>query len=101
MTKGKAPPKKNPFVKTTSKRTGAIILILFVSLIIFSIAFLFYAKDFADKQKIYEDNFRNLPCEDMKEDYQTDPQLWKITTMKDMKCVTLKEYSNELDKFTR
>lgn len=102
MTKNKTPPKKKAyFIKTTSKRTGAIILIAFVSILVLSISFLFYAKDFADKQKLYEDQWRLMSCEDMKEDYQKDPYLWKITSMKDMNCITVKEYNNELAKWTK
>ena len=87
--------------KTTSKKTGAIILVTFILLLALTISFLIYAYDFAQKQKLYEDEFRLLPCEDMKLDYQKDPYIWKIITLKDMNCITSQEYHNELSKWTK
>lgn len=102
MTKNKPPPKKKEyFIKTTSKRTGAIILISFIVILALSISFLFYAKDFADKQKAYEDQWRLMSCDDMKQSYQSDPFVWKIVTMKDFKCITQDEFQNILSTWTK
>lgn len=101
MTKGKPIPKKNYPFKTTSKRTGAIILISFIVIMALSILFLIYAKDFADKQKAYEDDWRQLSCDDMKLSYDQDPFVWKIVTMKDMKCITEDDFQNILKTWTK
>ena len=92
MTKGKPIPKKNYPFRPTSKRTGAIILISFSVLLILIAVFLMYASDFADKQKAYEDQWRLMSCEDMKNNYQEDPFIWKVVTMKDLKCISEDEF---------
>lgn len=51
-----------------------------------------YASDFADKQKAYEDQWRLMSCEDMKNNYQEDPFIWKVVTMKDLKCISEDEF---------
>lgn len=93
MGKNQKPPKKKEyFVKTTSKRTGAIILISTIALLAFMVAFYFYATDFANKQREYENNWRLMSCPDMKKDYDADPYVWKVVTMKDMLCITDSEF---------
>lgn len=102
MTKDKSPPKKKtPFIRTTSKRTGAIILISFVVLCALIVGFFVYAFDFAEKQKQHEDNWRSMSCDDQKSDYVTNAELWKLQTMFDLKCISYKEYSFELNKWTK
>jgi len=102
MGKDKIPPKKKQyFIRTTSKRTGAIILISFVVIMALSISFLIYAKDFADKQKAYEDQWRLMTCQEMKLDYEKDPFVWKVVTMKDLNCISNEDFQNILSTWTR
>lgn len=84
--KHKAPKKKEYFIRTTSKKTGAIILISTIIVIASFIGFFIYASDFATQQKQYEDAWRLMSCDQMKKDYDLDPFLWKKSTMFDMGC---------------
>lgn len=97
----KAPKKKNAFVKTTSKKTGAIILISTIIFIVLVAGFFFYAYDFAEKQKQLENTWRLQDCDDMLSNYSLDPWIWKAIALKDKNCITYDEFENLMAHFTK
>lgn len=101
MTKHKAPKKKQYFMKTTSKKTGAIILISTIALLALMLVGYLYASDFADKQKEFENNWRLMSCEDMLNDEDFDPYVWKVVALKDKKCITEDQFQETMKRFTR
>jgi len=78
--------KKEHFVKTTSKRTGAIILISCIAFISIAIVFGHLAMTEARKIAELETQWRLMPCSDMLKDSVENPEPWKINAIKDKGC---------------
>lgn len=97
----KAPKKKPAPFRTTSKKTGAIILTVTIISCVLILGFFLYASDFAEKQKQYENNWRLLNCEDMLKDNSIDPFVWKVLALKDKNCITTDQFEKMLNQFTR
>lgn len=68
---------KSHGIKTTSKKTGAVILISMIVFIIISLVFLFLSMSESDKQIKLEDKWSLLSCDEMKKDHTKNPELWK------------------------
>lgn len=79
--------KKQHGIKTTSRKTGAIILILLVALIAFTLAITFYGLAELEKQYEKEEAWHKQPCEIMLEDYSNDRQPWKQTALFNKECI--------------
>ena len=78
--------KKQHAVKTTSRRTGAMLLIAVIVIVSLSVVFLILAMSEAEKQKSYEENWRLQPCKDMISDSIANPELWKHNAVIDKGC---------------
>ena len=78
--------KKQRGVKTTSRKTGAILLILFMAGMAFFLTVLFYGMVEREKEIQKEDEWRNQSCEVMIKDFENDRQPWKFATMTDRGC---------------
>lgn len=87
MTKNKtAPKKKDYFVKTTSKKTGAIILAVTLLLVALGSVFMFLAIQESDRLAKIENDWRLQSCQDMKKDFKENPEPWKHDAIVDKKC---------------
>ena len=78
--------KKEHFVKTTSKRTGAIILICMIAFISIAIVFTHLSMTEARKIADNETKWRLQACDDMLKDSVLNPEPWKLNAIKDKGC---------------
>ena len=77
---------KNHSIKTTSKKTGAIILVSFLAIVSFSAIFLYFSYVTSENQKSYENTWRLQPCDVTVSDYTKNPEIWKRDGIIDKKC---------------
>lgn len=75
-------------IKLHSKRTGAIILIVFACLVVIAGVWLYLVIDEASKIQKYEEQFRLMPCEEMEKIFkQVLPRIeWQRMAIIDKGC---------------
>lgn len=78
--------KKERGIKTTSKKTGAIITVAFLGILAASIIFMVLAWGEAEKLKQQEAEWCNLSQEEKTKDLKDNPQQWKISALQDENC---------------
>ena len=78
--------KKKHFVKTTSRRTGKIILICAIVFISIAVVFGHLAMTEARKIADNETKWRLMSCDDMLKDSIADPAPWKTNAIIDKGC---------------
>lgn len=74
-------------IPRTSRTTGAIILIVFCSIVALVVAFSIYSLIESTKQTDEENRFRQMPCNEMKLQFDKDPALWKWNALTDKGCL--------------
>lgn len=88
MTKNKPIPKrKEYFMKTHSRKTGKIILIVLGLLIAGGLSFMYLAIQESERINNFEKDWRLQSCQDMQADHKLNPEQWKFNAITD-KCLT-------------